>query len=279
MKPASALPVGSTRTDEDIRRLFAVIDLRDANVTARHFAPNIRLKMGAQPDINGVESARLAFRDVGATYAKVHHEVRAIWRRIDSAGTETIGVQADVTYALANGQATSTPCVSALVFVDGLVSDYQIFIDLTPVAALTRSTNEGHVRDFLKLLEAMDFDAWASLWAEDGVHENPYAPPGFPREFVGRARIKSHWSTFPRLYDGMSFPNLVIHPSSDPAVIVAEFDGDIHMKNSDRKYDNQYCTIFSFDQSGLIKHYREYFNPLRLTDSFSGPGPKMEGLS
>jgi hypothetical protein len=265
-------------TNDDLHRFFATVDSRNPDAIARWLAPEIRLRMGANDWIAGAANVREAFAATGALYAGVRHEISGIWRGAAD-GCEVAAVEAMVTYTLQTGEAAQAPCTSTLRFEGDKIADYRIHIDLAPLAAATRARNEESVRRFLRLLEAMDFDAWALLFAEDGVQENPYAPAGFPQEFRGRAEIRRHWSTFPDLYDGMHFPNLRFHPALDPDEVIAEFDGDIRIKGADRKYDNRYCCLFQFRLDGLIQTYREYFDPTVLTSAFDHDGPRMDGLA
>ncbi len=50
-------------------------------------------------------------------------------------------------------------------------------------------------------------------------------------------------------------------------MVVAQFRGDIRVKGG-AKYDNRYCTFFTFDTEGKITIYREYFNPLVTLAAF-----------
>ncbi|CAA9332550.1 hypothetical protein AVDCRST_MAG94-1979 [uncultured Leptolyngbya sp.] len=50
----------------------------------------------------------------------------------------------------------------------------------------TRERNQKGVKDFLALLEAKDIDKWIELWADNGIQEMPYAPPGFPARIEGK---------------------------------------------------------------------------------------------
>lgn len=133
--------------------------------------------------------------------------------------------------------------------------------------------NAARIDRFLRLLEAEDFEAWGALFTEDAVQESPYAPPGFPDRFVGRRELLEHYAQLPNAFASMRFPGLVVHQTTDPKVAIAEYRGDIRLKDSDRKYDNRYITLFAFDPDGRIRLMREYFNPTVL----EGAGTFGEG--
>ncbi len=127
-------------------------------------------------------------------------------------------------------------------------------------------------------LEAMKFDAWADLFANDAVQENPYAPSNFPSRFVGKDALRDHYASMKTTYASMRFWDRRFQSSSDPNEIMAEFRGDIHLANSERKYDNRYCCVFRFDAVGKIELYREYFNPQILIEAFADAPAQLHGL-
>ena len=86
-----------------------------------------------------------------------------------------------------------------------------------------RSRHQQVIKDFLRLLEEKDIDAWIKLWAEDGVQEMPYSPSNFPRRLDGKAAIYRHYQSLPNAYTRMSFPDLTIYPMLDPNLLLAEY--------------------------------------------------------
>ncbi len=279
--------------DEGVRAIFAAVDSCDPDAIAAHFADDIHLVIGSSAPVEGRQDASEAFATVGRTFSSVRHAISGIWRgRSEAQGrtADVASVEAAVTYTLPDGRSVTVPCTSTLRLAeDGRIRDYRIFMDAAPVqaalgaaepASAKRASNEQTVRDFLRFLAAEDIEAWAELFAEDGVQENPYAPPGFPKRFDGRAAIKAHYATLPGTFDYMRYPDLVVRQTLDPDEVVAEFRGDIKLKGADRKYDNRYCCIFRFDMAGKIKTYREYFDPLVLTEAFADhDGPRMHALA
>ena len=74
-----------------------------------------------------------------------------------------------------------------------------------------------------------DMDGQADLYAPDGTLELPFAPPGVPRRLQGREAIRG----FLRAAGGRAraagrrivrYDRVVVHDTTDPEVIVAEFD-------------------------------------------------------
>lgn len=128
-----------------------------------------------------------------------------------------------------------------------------------------RETNKNIAREFLRLLETMDIEAWADLWAEDGVQEMPYPPVGLPERVVGKAALYDHYKHLPEMFVSMRYPISNLQTLEDPEWVIAEYTGEIPIKTGGY-YNNRYCTLFHI-RDGKILLTREYFNPLILMES------------
>ena len=124
-------------------------------------------------------------------------------------------------------------------------------------------------REFFAALEASDIPRFLKIWADDGVQEMPYAPPGFPNRLDGKAAIEKQYGPLPAAYDGMTFPLESLRATDDPNVVIAEFRGSIGLKSGGR-YDNRYVGVFKFNDEGKLIHYSEYFDPFVLLAGFPG---------
>ncbi|MBW4569155.1 MAG: hypothetical protein KME31_14385 [Tolypothrix carrinoi HA7290-LM1] len=70
----------------------------------------------------------------------------------------------------------------------------------------------------------------------------------------------------PRIYAGEC------QETSDPAVFIVEFKGVIDVKLTGKTYNNNYCGVFTIQNSKLV-HYKEYFDPIILQTAF---GTKLQ---
>ena len=86
-----------------------------------------------------------------------------------------------------------------------------------------------------------------------------------------------HHRSLPDTFESMRFEDVSIMATDDPLTVVAEFRGIIALKDGGN-YDNHYVSIYEFTPDGLIRHLREYFNPLVLLESFSDTDNKLHGL-
>ncbi len=142
----------------------------------------------------------------------------------------------------------------------------------------TAERNQKVIKDFLALLEAKDIDQWIELWADNGVQEMPFSPPGFPTRLEGRKAIHKHYSGLPQAYGRMAFPDLVIYPMQDPNWVLAEYRGEIEVLATGRPYNNHYCGLFHLCE-GRIKLFREYYNPTVLSEAFGDPSELARSFS
>ncbi len=131
----------------------------------------------------------------------------------------------------------------------------------------TRDRNQKIVHDFFALLAAKNIKAWIQLWADDGVQEMPYSPPGFPTRIEGKTAIYRHYSSLPDAYSRMAFPDLKTYPMLDPNWLLAEYRGEIDIAATNRAYNNYYCALFHLRDSRIVL-FKEYFNPIILSEAF-----------
>ncbi|RKT08635.1 hypothetical protein BX286_6747 [Streptomyces sp. 3211.6] len=120
-------------------------------------------------------------------------------------------------------------------------------------------------RHGLRLLLAKDISGWVALWAEDGVMEFPFAPPGRPSRLEGRRAIDRYMRPYPEHIDLHDFPeaDLRIHETADPRTIVVEMRGTGRLVRTGGPYDMTYIAVVTVDR-GRFTAYRDYWNPLAV---------------
>ncbi|WP_367134316.1 MULTISPECIES: nuclear transport factor 2 family protein [Streptomyces] len=118
-------------------------------------------------------------------------------------------------------------------------------------------------RHSLRLLLDKDIPAWVGLWAEHGVMDFPFAPPGWPGRLEGRAAIAAYMRDYPDHIDLQDFPDLRIHETTDPATIVVEMRGVGRMVKTGDPFDMTYIAVVTV-QDGRFTSYRDYWNPLAV---------------
>jgi ketosteroid isomerase-like protein len=128
------------------------------------------------------------------------------------------------------------------------------------------------------LLLKGDMAAFAALWAEDGVLEFPFAQPGSPQRLDGRAAVQEYLRGYPDLLDVQEMPELVVHRTVDPEVVVVEFTVNGVVVPTAKPYVMRYIAVITV-RGGEIRHYRDYWSPAAAADVMSGTGAMGSALS
>lgn len=114
-----------------------------------------------------------------------------------------------------------------------------------------------------------DASSFTGMMAEHAVMEFPYAPPGLPVRLDGRDAVASHLEMAANLiaFDRMGEPT--VHPSTDPDLVVLEFEGFGHGVETGEPYDQRYISVIR-TMNGRIVHYRDYWNPIAVLRATKG---------
>lgn len=99
------------------------------------------------------------------------------------------------------------------------------------------------------------------LLAEDVIVEEPFAPPGRPRRFEGREQFLAfaapQQATFPVRFEQVR--NVVIHETTDPEVIVVEYELVGVVTTTGRRGTAPFIGVLRV-RNGKAVHWREYQN-------------------
>lgn len=111
--------------------LFELVDRFDADAVAARMAPDGVLISVNNDPVVGRDGMRDAVRGFEQAVTSISHEVLRAWRTGDTVITEL-----RVTYVRHDGREVVLPCANIFDLTDeGLISRYQIFMDMTPVFA------------------------------------------------------------------------------------------------------------------------------------------------
>ncbi|MEU6715852.1 nuclear transport factor 2 family protein [Nonomuraea sp. NPDC046802] len=125
--------------------------------------------------------------------------------------------------------------------------------DTTPLALLERAQ---------KLFLAKDLGRFADMFAEDGTHELPFAPPGVPKFLRGREEIRRYLTSITSTPLEMTgFHGLCVHETVDPEVIIAEYEGRGRVTSTGKPYQMPYIQLLRA-RDGEIVTWRDYWSPL-----------------
>jgi ketosteroid isomerase-like protein len=113
-----------------------------------------------------------------------------------------------------------------------------------------------------RLSLAKDLDGCADLFALNGVHELPFAPPGIPRRLEGRETLREYFAAITGTpLKHTRFENMTVYETADPGVIIAEYDAHGTVTSTGRSYQLRYVQVMKV-QEGQITLWRDYWDPL-----------------
>jgi ketosteroid isomerase-like protein len=114
-----------------------------------------------------------------------------------------------------------------------------------------------------------DASTFTDMLAAHVVMEFPYAPPGLPLRVEGRDAVARHLQMAAGLIAFDRMGEATVHPSTDPDVVVIEFEGFGRGVATGEPYDQSYISVIR-TENGRIVHYRDYWNPLVVLRSTRG---------
>ncbi|MEU5261342.1 nuclear transport factor 2 family protein [Amycolatopsis sp. NPDC021455] len=106
------------------------------------------------------------------------------------------------------------------------------------------------------------WDELSALYAEDAVVEHPQAVPR-PGRITGRATVHERFTSALATTLRLKRRNVVVHETTDPEVIVAEYDYDAESVATGKTIPTANIQVLRV-RDGLIVHSRDYHDYLRL---------------
>jgi ketosteroid isomerase-like protein len=122
-----------------------------------------------------------------------------------------------------------------------------------------RERNRASVRGLLAAVGSGDFATFLAGLAEDVVYEAPYYA-GFG-ERRGRESIEVMFGGMTERFSQLRYDVVAEYPAVDPNLVIVECRGDNVVIGSGEHYRNHYFMFITFDDAGLIRHWREISNP------------------
>lgn len=132
---------------------------------------------------------------------------------------------------------------------------------LTPRAAFER---------FQQSVLSGDMGYSDDMHADDAIVEFPFAHAGMPRRFESlaafRAFAEQSRTSFPVRFE--EFRNVVVHDTTDPEVIVAEYELSGVVTTTGRRASAPFVLMLRV-RDGKLVHVREYQNPLAMAEALA----------
>jgi len=143
----------------------------------------------------------------------------------------------------------------------------------------TFSQNDAEMmfRRSLDALRNNNIEGWLMMWAEDGIMEFPFAPPGYPR-LVGKQAIRDYIARLPNIVRFDCFPSIQFHHIDGGKGMIVEFTAQGQALKSERPYVQSYVSVIEF-LDGRVRQYRDYWNPDAVRAAIGPPDLTTLALS
>lgn len=129
------------------------------------------------------------------------------------------------------------------------------------------------VQRYLYLYSQQSWDEWIDLWADDGVLEFPFAPPGRRSRYAGKPDILAYMKAVAVRMAGRikteGLDYFHMNPMLDPSTFCLEMGIKGRILETDAPYLQKYISIIE-TRGGKLSLYREYWNPLVSMDANGG---------
>ncbi|MCZ7437602.1 nuclear transport factor 2 family protein [Micromonospora sp. WMMC241] len=120
------------------------------------------------------------------------------------------------------------------------------------------------VERVLRAGREQDVEAFVALMAPEGYIEWPFRPAGVPGRVQGHAELRRHLTEAANaLVTIDEHRDLVLHESTDPEVVVVEYEAHGTVVATGAPFEQTVIAVFRV-RDGLVVSYRDYINPLRL---------------
>jgi ketosteroid isomerase-like protein len=131
-----------------------------------------------------------------------------------------------------------------------------------------RERNIETAQNVFRFLEQRKLKEFSELFAENGKWVHPYNSGLFPAETVGQKEIYKGIKIAASNFDEIKFPIDEILPFEDPNKVAVKLTENLHLKNGNGIYQNNYLAIFIFNEQGKILEWIEYYNPITAAKAF-----------
>lgn|GEM_PF-412322 len=121
----------------------------------------------------------------------------------------------------------------------------------------------------LPLFSQESWEEVIGFFADDGVLEFPFAPPGRRSRYVGKPDILAYMKP---IAGRIKVDEIVYHklyPMLDPKMVCMEMGVKGHIAASGAAFNQKYVSFFE-TKAGKLWRYREYWNPVISMDANGG---------
>lgn len=120
-----------------------------------------------------------------------------------------------------------------------------------------------------RLIQGISEGRWQELdelYADDAVVEYPFALPSGPARLAGRSAIRRYFAAVSRMPLELKAHHVVVHETSDPEVVIAEYDYDGLVTTTGHSFQVANIQV-SRVRDGQVVTSRDYHNHPVLADA------------
>jgi ketosteroid isomerase-like protein len=123
-----------------------------------------------------------------------------------------------------------------------------------------------------RLIRGITEERWAELpdlYAEDTVVELPFHPVSMSKVLRGRKEMAEHFAGAPARPLRLSARNIVVHETTDPEVVVIEYDYDGEVTTNGRTFTSPNIIVMRV-RDGRIVSSRDYHDHRKILAALDG---------
>jgi ketosteroid isomerase-like protein len=120
----------ASRNEDCVRALFAAVDDADIPGAAAYMADDVHARFSNGDPIEGRDAFETSGKQFAASIGSIQHEITYI-----ETFEDVIVVEMQVHYTRLDSKQLTLPCCNVFRMHDGLIADYQVYIDISPVYA------------------------------------------------------------------------------------------------------------------------------------------------
>lgn len=129
-----------------------------------------------------------------------------------------------------------------------------------------KNKNMRSPREVFELAQSMflskDLSSFSDLFATDAIFELPFHTQKSMRLVQGRENIHNYLATVPvTLLKPIGYKSMTIYDTTDPEVIIAEYDMYGEVMANGKPFQRRYLQMFKV-HNGEIVTLRDYWNPI-----------------
>ena len=116
------------QANELVTKLYQAVDTREARCLEPFLSPSVTFQLGNNPPVSGMEAVLEINASFFSSIAGMAHTIDAVW----SQGADII-CNGSVRYTRLDGSHLSIPFATILTTERGLIHDYKVYADVSPL--------------------------------------------------------------------------------------------------------------------------------------------------